>query len=39
MKNETWLEETKRKGHNNRILGFVIGVLFTLSALIIWEIL
>jgi len=35
---ESWLEESKRKGRNNRILGFFVGVLFTMFAFILWGI-
>jgi|TARA_R110002124_G_scaffold996_1_gene5194 hypothetical protein len=31
MKNESWLEEGKRKGRNNRLLGFVIGLIVAYS--------
>jgi len=31
MKNESWLEEGKRKSRNNRLLGFVIGLIVSYS--------
>ena len=32
-------EWEKRKARNNRILGFILGVVFTLGAFIMWRIL
>ena len=38
-KYETAFEFEKRKARNNRILGFILGVVFTLGAFIMWRIL
>jgi hypothetical protein len=35
----TNFEWEKRKARNNRILGFVVGVVCTIGAFILWEIL
>jgi len=32
----TYYDLEKRKARNNRRLGFIVGVIFTLGALVLW---